>query len=63
MKNWIQLRWEALRQTLQNMMAKTDKKPGDKIAREEGRIDTNEEEPIASTSKAYRDEINVVDIE
>ena len=62
MKNWIQLRWEALRQTLQNM-TKTDKKKGKKTGKEEDRTDTKEEEPIASTSKAYRDEINVVDIE
>ena len=63
MKNWIQLRWEALRQTQQNMMAKRNKKTGDKTAKEEDRIDTKEEETTASTSKAYRDEINVVDIE
>ena len=63
MRNWIQLRWEALRQTQQNMMAKTDKKTGDKTAKEDDRIDIKEEEPTASTSKAYRDEINVVDIE
>ena len=63
MKNWIQLRWEALRQTQQNMMAKRDKKTGNKTAKEDERNDSKEKESTASTSKAYRNEIDIMDIE
>ena len=63
MRNWIQLRWEALRQTQQNMMAKRDKKTGNKTAKEDDRNDSKEKEPTASTSKAYRNEIDIMDIE
>ena len=63
MKNWIQLRWEVLRQTQQNAMIKKDKKTGNKTAKEEDRIDMKEEERVDSTSKPYRDEINIEDIE
>ena len=63
MKNWIQLRWEVLRQTQQNALIKKDKKTGNKTAKEEDRIDTKEEERVESTSKSYRYEINIEDIE
>ena len=56
MKDWIQFRWEVLRQRQQNLMVKKDKKTGKKNV-------TEVERTLADTSKPRTDEINVVDIE
>ena len=56
MKEWIQFRWEVLRQRQQSLMIKKDKKRVKENAKEVERT-------IAETSNPNRDEIDVVDIE
>ena len=56
MQDWIQFRWEVLRQRQQNLMVKKDKKRGKENAKEAERT-------IADTSKPQTEEIDVVDIE
>ena len=56
MKDWIQFRWEVLRQRQQSLMINKDKKRGKENTKEVDRS-------IPETSNPNRDEIDVVDIE